>query len=371
MRVAIDYRPVTAAPYSGIAKQVLAMEQALLAAGHTVLRMTEAPLQHAHRSLCLCPDWPNETHGLHRPTARWRFEACFLPKALASHAVDVYIATANMGLPVSFKPVPYLRMLLLHDVFQLTAHNRHQSRLKKALYRAIDWLSIWFSVRSADRILTPSQFSADEIQRLFPAAAGKIAVLPNAVSYSPLQAPARPADLEAPYWLLVGTREPRKNITWFIEQWWLARQRHANIPDLVLVGSVADLPPHQQSLPGIHIKQQLSEAALNTLYYHAHMLWQPSYAEGFGLPVIEAMAQGTPVAVATGSALDEVASPDSDRFSPQDGTALVQLMISRADYQTLHAPAARATLQAWAQQFDHTHYQQRLLALINDTKGRR
>ncbi len=371
MRIAIDYRPVTAAPFSGIAKQVLAMEQALCQAGHTVLRMTEAPLAHAHRSQCICPPWPNATHGLHRPTARWRFEAKFLPMALAKQGVDFYVATANMGLPVLLKRPTYARCLLLHDVFQLTAHNRHQSPLKKLIYRGIDWLSIWYSVRTANLILTPSQFSAIEIQRLFPAAAGKIQVLPNAVSYAPLEATTRPPELPAAYWLLVGTREPRKNIAWFIDQWWLARQRQATIPELVLVGSVEDLPVHQQALPGIIFKQQLSEQALNTLYYHAHMLWQPSYAEGFGLPVIEAMAQGTPVAVATGSALDEVASPDSDRFSPQDGAALVQLMLARASFNTLHNAEGRAKLQAWAKQFDPTHYQQRLLTLIDNAKVRR
>lgn len=362
MRIGIDYRPVTAAPYSGIAKQVLAMEQALASSTHTLLRFTDCPHTHAHRQNCVCPAWETDAHGLHRPSARKRFESEFLGQALRAQQVDLYIATANMGLPWR-APRGLKQALLLHDVFQLTEHNKHQSRLKKHLYRFIDWFSIWFSVRRADVVLTPSTFSAKEIARLFPFARDKIQVLPNAVHFTPMQSPARASDLPPVYWLLVGTREPRKNIPWFIAQWLQARQQSASVPDLVLVGSAQDLPPEYRTLPGIHFKQQLSEDDLNALYYHAELLWQPSYAEGFGLPVIEALAQGTPVAVATGSALEEVAPPDCKRFSPVDGEALQALMHTLSRLQRRDA-ATRATLQQWANRFDHAHYQQRLLAAV-------
>lgn len=362
MRIGIDYRPVTAAPYSGIAKQVLAMEQALLDSPHSLLRFSDGPQDHAHRQLCLCPTWATDAHGLHRPSSRARFEGQFLGKALGKHQVDLYIATANMGLPWC-APGSMKKALLLHDVFQLTEQNKHQSRLKKHLYRFIDWFSIWFSVRTADVILTPSRFSASEIARLFPFAAKKIQVLPNAVEFQPCQSPDRPADTPDNYWLLVGTREPRKNIPWFIAQWAAARQQSPEVPALVLVGNPLDIPETLRHLPGVHFKQQLSEATLNALYYHASLLWQPSYAEGFGLPVIEALAQGTPVAVASGSALEEVAPPDSPRFSPTDNQALIASMRALANTAP-NTAAQRAALQQWAAQFDHAHYRQRLLTAL-------
>ncbi|MDT1028295.1 glycosyltransferase family 1 protein, partial [Pseudomonas paraeruginosa] len=56
-----------------------------------------------------------------------------------------------------------------------------------------------------------------------------------------------------------------------------------------------------------------------------------SYAEGFGLPVVEALSVGTPVAVASGTSLDEITPPSAPRFSPTDGAARERLMLRLAD----------------------------------------
>ena len=78
------------------------------------------------------------------------------------------------------------------------------------------------------------------------------------------------------------------------------------MPPLVLVGSLDHLPEEQRGLPGLHALGGLDDAELHALYRQAERLWQPSYAEGFGLPVVEALSVGTPVAVASGTSLDEV-----------------------------------------------------------------
>ncbi|MGV8228630.1 glycosyltransferase, partial [Pseudomonas aeruginosa] len=116
-----------------------------------------------------------------------------------------------------------------------------------------------------------------------------------------------PADLSARslpprYWLLVGTRELCKNVPWFVSASTRARAKAPGVPQLVLVGSLDHLP--------------------HAMYRQAERLWQPSYAEGFGLPVVEALSVGTPVAVASGTSLDEVTPPSAPRFSPSDGAAL-------------------------------------------------
>ncbi|MEN1226717.1 glycosyltransferase, partial [Pseudomonas aeruginosa] len=69
---------------------------------------------------------------------------------------------------------------------------------------------------------------------------------------------------------------------------------------------------------------------LNISVQTAERLWQPSYAEGFGLPVVEALSVGTPVAVASGTSLDEITPPSAPRFSPTDGAALERLMLRLA-----------------------------------------
>lgn len=125
-----------------------------------------------------------------------------------------------------------------------------------------------------------------------------------------------PEGLPARYWLVVGTREPRKNMAFFLAQWQASRARDPNVPDLVLVGHASDVPATLGDLPGLHWRNGLSDGQLQALYRHAAYLWQPSYAEGFGLPVVEALSVGTPVAVARGSALDEVAPPRRRALRP-------------------------------------------------------
>ncbi len=194
--------------------------------------------------------------------------------------------------------------------------------------------------------------------------AGKVRVLPNQVDGFA----GEPADLSARglpprYWLLVGTRELRKNVPWFVSAWTRARAQAPGVPPLVLVGSLDHLPEEQRGLPGLHALGGLDDAELHALYRQAERLWQPSYAEGFGLPVVEALSVGTPVAVASGTSLDEVTPPSAPRFSPSDGAALERLMLRLAD-----APreASAEELIAWAARFNREAYRQRLAALIEE-----
>lgn len=366
MRVGLDYRPATIAPQSGIGRQVRALEQALLVReATTLMRFSEAPLDHAQRQSACCPPWESPLGGLQRPQVRLRFEAAFLPRALREQRIDLYIATANMGLPLGRKPRGQHQALLLHDLFQLTEHNHHRSRLKALAYRLIDGLSIAWSVWRADRVWCPSQFSADEAVRLFPFARGKVRVLSNLVEPFAGLPGERPAGLPARYWLAVGTREPRKNMRRFVAAWRAARQAAPEVPELLLVGHPEDLPQALRALPGLHWRGGLDDAALQALYRHAECLWQPSYAEGFGLPVVEALGQGTPVALARGSALDEVAPPQSPRFAPHDDLDLQRCLLEVAQ-----RPLPRdESLRDWAQRFAPPAYRARLETLLQELGG--
>ncbi|UTN84065.1 glycosyltransferase family 4 protein [Pseudomonas aeruginosa] len=286
------------------------------------------------------------------------------PRALREQGIDLYISTFNMGLPLPPRPPGVRYALLIHDLFQVTLKNYHANRLKALVYRVSDYLSIAYALRVADRVWTPSQYSADEAVRLFPGVAGKVRVLPNQVDGFA----GEPADLSARglpprYWLLVGTRELRKNVPWFVSAWARARAQAPGVPPLVLVGSLDHLPEEQRGLPGLHALGGLDDAELHALYRQAERLWQPSYAEGFGLPVVEALSVGTPVAVASGTSLDEVTPPSAPRFSPSDGAALERLMLRLAD-----APreASAEELIAWAARFNREAYRQRLAALIEE-----
>ncbi|MFP6850385.1 MAG: glycosyltransferase family 1 protein [Pseudomonas sp.] len=364
MRVGLDYRPATVAPQSGIGRQVCALEQALLSDPDTeLLRFSEAPLDHPQRETACCPVWGGPLEGLQRPQVRWRFEARFLPKALSEKRVDLYIATANMGLPLGRKPAGQRWVLVLHDLFQLTEKNHHRSQLKALAYRMIDTLSIAWSVCRADRVWCPSQFSASEAGRLFPFARHKIRVLPNLVAPSTALAdPQRSADLPPRYWLVVGTREPRKNMPLFLRGWQSARALSVEVPELVLVGYPQDVPEELRDIPGLHWRHGLEDAQLQALYEHAECLWQPSYAEGFGLPVVEALGHGTPVALARGSALDEVAPASSPRFAAHDAADLQRCLLALASQPLPRTPALRE----WAERYAPAAYRQHLQQLLQE-----
>ncbi len=364
MRIGIDYRPVTAAPYSGIARQVVALEQALLAEGCDVVHFSMAPDGHPHRLAACCPEASIATGGLHRPRMRLMFELNFLPAALREQRIDLYIATANSGLPLRRPATLRRQVLLLHDVFQLTLPGRHASWLRGSVYGAMDRFLIGHAVRNADVIWTPSQFSADALAGLFPGTRGRTSVLPNAVlplaACDPTPAPTLPVR----YWLVVGTREPRKNIPFLLQQWQAMRDSGNALPDLVLVGDRGDVSADQAGLAGLHWRSGLSDAQLSRLYHDAERLLHPATAEGFGLPVIEALSCGTPVAVATGSALDEITPAQALRFNPLDAASLRQALAAAASGRR-EDEAPEILIQA-AQRYAVAPYQQRLAQLLRE-----
>ena len=191
-------------------------------------------------------------------------------------------------------------------------------------------------------------------------------MLPNLVAPFPtLAESSRPVDLPSRYWLAVGTREPRKNMPLFLSSWQAVRANSPEVPELVLVGHSDDVPANLRNLPGLHWRHGLGDAELQALYSHAECLWQPSYAEGFGLPVVEALGLGTPVALARGSALDEVAPPESPRFAPYDAADQQRCMLELAQQPLPRSPA----LTEWAAGFSPAAYRQRLSCLLEELNG--
>ncbi|WP_457788243.1 glycosyltransferase family 4 protein [Pseudomonas sp. PL-6] len=365
MRVSLDYRPAASLPDSGIGRQNIALAEGLRHCPQVAeLRLVStAPLGHPLRQRLDCPDWGTAgLLGVHRLPQRLRFEAGFLPGYLRRQRIDLHICNFNMGLPLCRRARGTRFVQQLHDLFQLTERNLHDSWIKRLIYRCTDRLSILYALWRADQVWVPSQFTAGEVRRLFPRFAGKLRVLPPAIPLAPATSAPVPVALPARYWLAVGTREPRKNIALLVRTWLRARREDPLIPELLLVGHPEHLPGDLRGLPGLHFLSDIDGAMLIEVYRRAERLWQPSYAEGFGLPVIEALAVGTPVAVARGTALDEVAPPQAPRFAPHDGEELLALMRRLA-----REPAGeRQALIDWAQRFSPQHFQRNLSTLLEE-----
>lgn len=199
------------------------------------------------------------------------------------------------------------------------------------------------SLKRATRILTPSEYTRQTICQRFGIPPAKIVVTPYAADPFFFAAPAG-EEIEAmerrfgsgEYFLYVGVLSPLKNLTGLVEAFARLRQRTAGRPiRLILVGKPAgrywelSLRPLIQRLnltDAIVLANYVDESMLRALYRCAVALILPSFAEGFGLPVLEAMACGTAVVVSRTAALCEVAGEAALRVDPHDPEDLAQAM---------------------------------------------
>jgi len=208
----------------------------------------------------------------------------------------------------------------------------------------------------ADRIIVVSQFTAREVERLLDVPLDRISVCsPGAPAWTPRQ--SEPGG--APYVLFFGTLEPRKNVGTLLDAYARLAARRTDLPPLVLAGkaTAASRPWLEQidraPLKGLarHIGY-VDPATRQALYEGARFLVQPSYEEGFGLPVLEAMTLGVPVVAANRGALPEVLGEAGLLFDPLDPDHLAAAIERALDDSTFAARArvagvARATHFTW------------------------
>jgi glycosyltransferase involved in cell wall biosynthesis len=164
----------------------------------------------------------------------------------------------------------------------------------------------------ATMIVTPSQAVRNQAIERFHLERSRVAATPLAAAahFRPVVHP--PAK---PYFLFVGTLEPRKNIPMLIEAWREVQRFHEI--DLVIAGRRREDFPAIAPEPGLLIAGEVPEERLPELYSNAVGVIYPSQYEGFGLPVLEAMQCGAPVIISRDAALTEV----SGGAALQAGTA--------------------------------------------------
>jgi glycosyltransferase involved in cell wall biosynthesis len=226
------------------------------------------------------------------------------------------------------------RVATIHDVIPYI-YPETSSRLDWLIYRC--WLPL--AAKRLDAIITVSQQSKADIVRYLHVKSEDVAVIPEAANsaYREMsQAEIAPAlarhNIDFPYILYVGSVEARKNLPRLLEAYaglrnWLRQWK------LVIVGArkwkfspVFETVQRLGLEPYVHFTGYVEEADLPALYNGAALFAFPSLYEGFGLPVLEAMACGTPVVTSSSSSLPEVAGDAALLVDPYDIAALADAM---------------------------------------------
>lgn len=204
----------------------------------------------------------------------------------------------------------------------------------------------------ADAILVNSHATAASLDRFLDERRPPLHVAPLGVE--PRFAGASPERQDRPYFLCLGTIEPRKNHLLLLHIW-RTLAGEADAPRLILVGrrgweneNVVDMLERSSAIRGLVVEAgRIGDARLAGLVAGARAVLMPSFAEGFGLPVAEALAAGTPVIASDLPALRETGGDVPDYLDPLDGPGWTQAI---RDY-AAPASAARAAqlkrLKAW------------------------
>ncbi len=174
----------------------------------------------------------------------------------------------------------------------------------------------------AAMVITPTEAVRRAVMDRFGLRANRVAAVPQAASerFRPASAPA----LREKYFLFVGTIEPRKNLSLLIEAWREVRKRH-DVPLVIAGRTRRDFPPIAPE-PGLELLGAASDEELPALYSNASAVVYPTFYEGFGLPVLEAMQCGAVVITSRDPAVMEVSGGAAVHVDARDARAWAEAL---------------------------------------------
>lgn len=298
---------------------------------YRLLSAPDAPLE----PLTSFQRYPNFDHKLYPLPERWMTIAWHrldlpLPVEWLTGPVDLF-HSPNFILP----PVRRAKTLLtVHDLSFIRHPQGAVAKLRRWLKRVVPR-----SIARADHILADSHSTKDDLMDIFRVDAARITVVGAGVEarFQPIndaaqrEAVRQRYRLPTPFILGLGTLEPRKNFTGLIDAFNQSPVRESH--HLVIAGGKGwlydDVFAAAESSPvteRIHLIGFVADDDLPTLYSLADLFAYPSHYEGFGIPVIEAMACGTPVVCADNSSLPEVAGSAALQVTATDTPALAEAL---------------------------------------------
>jgi glycosyltransferase involved in cell wall biosynthesis len=263
-----------------------------------------------------------------RNRVEWvRGEQQLLPGLAARAGVDVLHSMANTG-PARGR---FARVVTIHDLIHRFFPDTHGGLKARGMA-----LLVPLAIRRSDRVIAVSGATADDLVRELGVPRAKIDVVPSGVGITARATPVSAAQLRArhdlgdrPIALSVAAKRPHKNLPRLLEA--LALIPADRRPVLVIPGygtfhdDELDARIATLGIAGdVRMLGWVEDDELEGLYAASDVFVLPSLYEGFGLPVLEAMARGLPVACSDRGSLREVAGDAARRFDPEQPSSIAE-----------------------------------------------
>lgn len=242
-----------------------------------------------------------------------------LVKALRKNPVDIF-----------WGPEQTIPTLSCHCKKVLTVHDFVHKRYPETMRKSVLWINENIGQRSilkADRIVAVSDFTKQELHHFYPQVpSARTIVVPNGTNIQ-VQQTVSAQDRQRQL-LFVGSLEPRKNLKNLIAALEILKERGVEVP-LILTGpkgwknsAEVDLLKNSPVAGNIRHLGFVSDEELRNLYATSAAVVFPSFYEGFGLPVLEALAAGTPVLTSKNSVMENIAGTCGIYFDPEDPSSI-------------------------------------------------
>lgn len=323
LRILYDFEAFSDQSYGGISRYVLELARRVAEADDTEVHLAAG----WHRNYYLKTDHPTWASGQYFPAwpktgeVRRRLNAILMRRAIARFRPDIVHRTYHRE--AAAYPGAHATVATIHDLtyFLYPESFPGGEVVRKRLAQV---------ARTSDHLLCDSENTRQDAVRILdldPSAASVVHL-----GVHPWTGTASPAPIDGDYLLFVGQRSGYKNFSHLIQG--LARHRMLESRRLAVFGGGPFTDPERHELEALGLTNRVvpltgDDSFLATSYAHAEALVYPSLYEGFGLPVLEAMAHGCPVVCSDRSSLPEVGGKAAAYFNPEDdGQTLKQALAS-------------------------------------------
>jgi glycosyltransferase involved in cell wall biosynthesis len=302
VRIAVDGRVLTLLPTGLALYTVNLLEHMTASSHHTWTVFSPGPVQ---ADLGGCCNLNVQSGRLSHSSTILAWQQIVLPRLVTALRADL-LWSPHHYLP-ALPGIP--KVCTIHDLIWAVPGQRDMASSR----RLAESVLMPLTVRRASRVIAVSEATKTELERRISSARGKVTVIHESLIPLP---PASGIELSSlgitgDYVLFVGTKQPRKNLANLVEAFRRLPEDVLSHLQLVIAGAewprgAADLGLNPSSRAQIVQTGYVERSVLSALYEHATVFAMPSFIEGFGLPLLEAMAADLPILTSDRTAMPEV-----------------------------------------------------------------